>query len=613
MARLDLIKKILILSVLYFVLGKLAFAYSISYRTVTSAIFFPEGLALAFVLLFGPRVSPGVFIGQFALAATTSLSLPSVFIISLGNTLEVLIGYFILSRLGFSWKNFLLKDYLFLVLTIALVLQPFSAGVGCASMALFDQLDSDHISMAFSYWWIGNTMGQVLLTPLILILKGISDQNNFFRILKIAALSGVVCFLMLEFLSSQLQMHPLHVFSLALAVIITITIRYEFTGALLSGLIMVLLVQAMTVDGRGPFTMDNIQERLLYLNTFIVGIAFSSALVGVVLKELRLLNIRYGLILNSVGEGIYGVNTDGEITFINPEGERLLGYAKGELQGKHAHSLIHHRYPDGFPYPKEKCPIYKALVDGKIHHLDHEVFWKKDGTSFPVEYFSRPLTTEDQIAGAVVSFNDISERKRTERELENQRQNLEVLVREKATRHQDEKRISEIIRVISEMSDYEREFDAGVKVSLEVLGRQLGWGLGHAYIYDEKMDRLLSTNLWYLENPIIHEKFRMVTEKMDFEPGEDLPGKVYRDREMVWIEDVNQYPNFQRAGKKSGGVVTGMGFPVISRNKVVGVLEFFSRDREKYSSSLAETTKCIGALLARIYEREHTYQMKTRE
>ena len=120
------------------------------------------------------------------------------------------------------------------------------------------------------------------------------------------------------------------------------------------------------------------------------------------------------LILNTAAEGIYGVDADGRTTFANPAAARMVGRTPEELIGQFQHELIHHSRPDGSPYPADDCPIYAAYHDGEVHHVDDEVFWRKDGTSFPVEYTSTPIREDGWITGAVVTFRDISERKRAE-------------------------------------------------------------------------------------------------------------------------------------------------------------------------------------------------------
>jgi len=125
---------------------------------------------------------------------------------------------------------------------------------------------------------------------------------------------------------------------------------------------------------------------------------------------------RNELILQSAGEGIYGLDTQGITTFVNPAAARMLGYDPGDLIGKRHHELVHYAKPNGKPYPYEQCPIYAAFKDGAAHtNVDDEVFWQKDGTCFPVEYTSTPIIGDDRILGAVVTFRDITDRKRIEK------------------------------------------------------------------------------------------------------------------------------------------------------------------------------------------------------
>ncbi len=126
---------------------------------------------------------------------------------------------------------------------------------------------------------------------------------------------------------------------------------------------------------------------------------------------------RNELILAAAGEGIYGIGTDGLATFVNPAAVEMTGWTTEDIIGQPMHDLHHHTRPDGSPYPREECPIYAAFKDGKIHHCDNEVFWRKDGSSFPVDYTSTPIIENGELAGAVVVFRDITERKQAEQEL----------------------------------------------------------------------------------------------------------------------------------------------------------------------------------------------------
>jgi PAS domain S-box-containing protein len=123
------------------------------------------------------------------------------------------------------------------------------------------------------------------------------------------------------------------------------------------------------------------------------------------------------LILRAAGEGIYGVNAEGVTTFVNPAAARMLGWEAADLVGRDMHAAVHHTRPDGSHYPHRDCPIYAAFRDGAVHQVDHEVFWRADGTSFPVEYTSTPIRDRGRLLGAVIVFRDISQRREDEARL----------------------------------------------------------------------------------------------------------------------------------------------------------------------------------------------------
>lgn len=128
---------------------------------------------------------------------------------------------------------------------------------------------------------------------------------------------------------------------------------------------------------------------------------------------------RLQLILNSTAEGIYGMDNQGRCTFINASGLRILGYdSHEELMGRTMHEAIHYQKADGTRMETEDCRIFKAFVEGKGTSTSDEVFWRKDGTSFEVEYHSYPQIQEGKVVGAVVTFMDISDRKKREAEME---------------------------------------------------------------------------------------------------------------------------------------------------------------------------------------------------
>jgi PAS domain S-box-containing protein len=123
---------------------------------------------------------------------------------------------------------------------------------------------------------------------------------------------------------------------------------------------------------------------------------------------MRKIQRRLELILNAVGEGIFGLDNHGSVTFVNNAAASMLGWRPDEIVGKAHHELVHHHRADGSPYPEESCPITSAFRDGLVHKGRDEVFWKRDNTAIPVEYLSTPIVENSKLVGAVVVFRDIS-------------------------------------------------------------------------------------------------------------------------------------------------------------------------------------------------------------
>jgi PAS domain S-box-containing protein len=128
--------------------------------------------------------------------------------------------------------------------------------------------------------------------------------------------------------------------------------------------------------------------------------------------ERALANMR--LILESTGEGIYGIDMAGDCTFINFAAEEMIGYRGEEAVGRNMHDLIHHSKPDGSPYPVEQCPIFRSFRLGRGCRVDDEVMWRRDGTPVPVQYSAFPIIDEGSVVGAVVSMSDVTQRRMLE-------------------------------------------------------------------------------------------------------------------------------------------------------------------------------------------------------
>ncbi len=162
-----------------------------------------------------------------------------------------------------------------------------------------------------------------------------------------------------------------------------------------------------------------------------IGAAINGALERVQERTAGILakDERIRLLLASTAEGIYGVDTEGACTFCNPAGLRMLGYEREQdLLGRNIHSVIHHSYPDGSPCPEQDCRILSAYrLNQRVHDVG-EFYWRKDGSSMPVEYWSYPVYKDGKVAGAVVTFIDITERRHAEEDLRSERNKFEAII-----------------------------------------------------------------------------------------------------------------------------------------------------------------------------------------
>jgi len=195
---------------------------------------------------------------------------------------------------------------------------------------------------------------------------------------------------------------------------------------------------------------------------------------------------RLSLLLDSTGEGIYGVDIEGRCSFINPAAARMLGYEPHEVLGRNMHELTHHSHPDGAHYPVECCPIFQAFRIGVPCRIDSEVLWRRDGHAFAVEYTSYPILEGGQVLGAVVTFVDISERKRQETLLRQAHEQLEHRVTERThalsqaltqlrdlQAHLDHVREDERTRIAREIHDELGSLLVGLKMDVSWLEKRL--------------------------------------------------------------------------------------------------------------------------------------------
>lgn len=195
--------------------------------------------------------------------------------------------------------------------------------------------------------------------------------------------------------------------------------RRALTEAIQDGRLATLDLEICTKDGRR--VSIEINRRLIYENgkpAGVQGIARDITDRKQAEATIKRREERIRLLLESTAEGVYGLDLGGNCTFCNSAAALLFGYPDAsEILGKKMHVLVHHTCSDGAPCPADECQLYRANAQGVITHLDTEVFWRRDGSSFPVECWSHPIRQEGKVTGSVVSFMDITERKQAEEKL----------------------------------------------------------------------------------------------------------------------------------------------------------------------------------------------------
>jgi PAS domain S-box-containing protein len=122
-------------------------------------------------------------------------------------------------------------------------------------------------------------------------------------------------------------------------------------------------------------------------------------------------------LLDSAGEGICGLDLEGNCTFVNRTAVNSFGFDSGEMVGCNMHELVHHHYPDGRNYPHEECPVYEVLIKNKSFRQSTDTMFRKDGSSFIAEVSAQPVMVEGQMMGVVVTFREVTAMRQQQEDL----------------------------------------------------------------------------------------------------------------------------------------------------------------------------------------------------
>ena len=290
-------------------------------------------------------------------------------------------------------------------------------------------------------------------------------------------------------------------------------------------------------------------------------------------------------VLDSTIEGIYQVDHEGRCTFMNRAACCMLGYRFGEALGKDIQQL-HHIQKDVTPKPAADSAIHQSSGQALSQELIKDIFRRTDGSTFPVECNSHSVFENGIYLGKVVSFRDITERKRIERRLKAQ-------------------------YAVSRTLEGTASIEALAPLLLRSLGESLEFCWGGLWQVDEKDNVLRLASTWH-SGLTPFESFEESCRSVRFFRGQDLPGKVWACGEPAWISVIIDQDSAHCAAASRAGFRSGFAVPIRMTRTVFGVIEFFTRESSPMDEDLLGTLGLVGSVIGQVIERKRTESFRTR-
>jgi PAS domain S-box-containing protein len=427
----QLLGTILVLTGIYVLAAKLGLSLAFIHPSATP-VWPPTGITLAALLILGNRVWPGILLGAFLANITTAGSVTTSLAIAGGNTLEGLVGAYLVNRFA-NGPHFCERpqDIFKFTLLAGVVSTMVSASIGVTTLALSGLASWTDYTSIWLTWWLGDAMGDFIIAPLLMLWsENPSVRWNRYEIFELALL------LLLLFLGGQMifggvlptnaKNYPLDF--LCVPVLVWAAFRFgpretATTAVMLSGIAL-----WGTLHGFGPFAKDTLNESLLLLQLFMGCTAVMALVFAVVVldrKRAEEVRARLAAIVESSVDAIVGITMERTVVSWNRAAERLFGYPAGEAIGS----------PISFVMPPDRVHEENQIIDRlkRDEYIDHfeTVQRRKDGQEFPVSLTISPIKdATGKIIGASKSVRDISDKKRAEEQIQASLREKEVLLRE---------------------------------------------------------------------------------------------------------------------------------------------------------------------------------------
>jgi diguanylate cyclase (GGDEF)-like protein/PAS domain S-box-containing protein len=408
---------VIALTVVYFVAGKLGLRLAFV-NTSATAVWPCAGIALATFLLLGYRIWPGIFLGAFLVNITTAGSVATSIGIATGNTLEGLIGAYLVNRFARGPKAFdRAQDIFKFVFFAGMVSTIVSATLGVTSLSLGGFASWANFGPIWLTWWVGDGVGDIVVVPfLVLWSRSPRLRRNMGQLIEAAAMC-LILFLVGQAVFGDLfafrsRNYPLDF----LCIPLVIWAAFRLGGRETASAIIILSGISIwgTMHGLGPFATKSPNDSLLMVQLFMAIFAIMGLVLAAAVAERRRVAERFGIAVESAPNAMVMVDRRGRIALVNSQAVKMFGYNREELTGQPVEVLIPERFRGGHPGHRmefSSSPRARPMGAGRDLYAV-----RKDGSEFPVEIGLNPIETDDELL-VMSAIVDITERKRAEEQI----------------------------------------------------------------------------------------------------------------------------------------------------------------------------------------------------
>ncbi len=392
-----------------------------SYSDIHSSVFWPPaGIALAAVLLLGYPVWPGIVLGHMALAIVSDLHIVAITAITLGSTLAALVGAWMLQRTRFDPRLRSVADVLLLLVLGGMIPAGISATLGTLGTVFGANVGSPQNS-DWLHWWMGDTAGVLIVAPILLLFgaeRALQTHERRVEAVATLLLLAIVywaCFGNWSLLKASSLVLLVFV---PFAFLIWVAMRLHLRWMTIAILMMASIPLAGTALGEGPFVRESDTQSQTLLWALVAVGGFMSLLLGVGVSAHRRARDQFHLIIEANPNAIVLTNSAGRITRVNRRCKALFGYESDELIGQPVELLLPERL--GVRHVRHRTD-YMTEPQPRPMGIELDLFAVgKNGTEIPVEVGLAPLTLDND-KGVLVAISDISERKRAQDSLRQER------------------------------------------------------------------------------------------------------------------------------------------------------------------------------------------------